>query len=229
MLAPFHKYLVLLLVLVSLHNGAGAQENSGKRYRSELRTVPDSVTSKMKNDREFLYANDPSYWVEKKVEKSATQKYFERLARSPILKWILYTFLTAVILFVLFLVMVVNNFFIFSKHGRKRKEELSHGEELSQEELDHKLSEAIAAGQYRLAIRYFYLVTLQALSEKNFIVMHAKSTNRDYILQMQERNEGSDFKHLTNIYEYVWYGEYQPSAQQFSVIESNFKRFISQI
>jgi hypothetical protein len=225
----FHKYLLLLVVLLSLYNGTIAQKSGVKRYRSVLRTVPDSVTSKMKNDREFLYANDPSYWVEKKVEKSATQKFFERLARSPILKWILYTFLAIVILFVLYQVMVVNNFFIFSKHGRKRKEELADGEELSGEELDHKLSEAIAAGQYRLAIRYFYLKTLQALSDKNFIVMHAKSTNRDYILQMKARNEGSDFKQLTNIYEYVWYGEYQPTAQQFNIIESNFKRFISQI
>lgn len=228
MLASLPKYVVLL-VLLWLHDGAAAQEINMKRYRSELRTVPDSVTSKMKKDRDFLYANDPSYWTEKKVEKSATQKFLERLARSPILKWLLYTFLGVVIIFVLYQVMVVNNFFIFSKHGRKRQDEPAEGEELSQEELDHKLNEAIAAGQYRLAIRYFYLKTLQVLSEKNFIVMHAKSTNRDYILQMQARQEIGDFKRLTNIYEYVWYGEYEPSAQQFSVIESNFKRFISQI
>jgi hypothetical protein len=100
-------------------------------------------------------------------------------------------------------------------------------EEYDADNIDEKIREAIQNGHYRTAIRLMYLKTLNVLNEKQMIALHSKSTNNDYIQQMQKQPAGNDFKMLTQIYEYVWYGEFQPSENQFRTIEVNFNRFIS--
>jgi hypothetical protein len=224
----FAKYLAVILLSFLLKTVAG-QEGAGEPYHSELRSVPDSVTNATKKERDFRYANDPSYWVEKKPEPSAFASLLAKIARSRVLVWVMYSFLAAVILFVLYQVMVVNNFFIFSRRARTKKTEESPEEELNPENIEQKLNTAIAAGDYRLAIRYLYLKTLYLLDEKKLISLQARSTNRDYLLQMQQQTAGREFRNLTQVYEYVWYGEYVPSENQYGIIETNFKRFFSRI
>jgi hypothetical protein len=222
------KYLALIFFCLLLRTATG-QEPAAETYHPNLRAVPDSVTGKMKKQRDFLYANDPSYWVEKRPQQSSVASFLQKIGRSPVLKWVMYSFLAAVILFVLYQVMVVNNFFIFSRRARKKKAEESHDGDLDSENIEQKLSDALALGDYRLAIRYLYLKTLYLLSEKKLIALQARSTNRDYLLQMEHQDAGKDFRALTQVYEYVWYGEYRPSDSQYNTIETNFKRFFSGI
>jgi hypothetical protein len=225
----FAKYIAFIFFCLLLKTATG-QETDTEPYHSELRAVPDSVTGKMKNDRDFLYANDPSYWVEKQPEPSPFASFLAKIARSPLLKWVMYSFLAAVILFVLYQVMVVNNFFFFSKRFRSKKgEPETHDEELNADNIDQKLNEAVAAGDYRLAIRYLYLKTLYLLNEKKLIALQSQATNHEYLLQMQKQEAAKDFRKLTQVYEYVWYGEYRPSDDQFNTIQTNFKHFFSRI
>lgn len=70
-----------------------------------------------------------------------------------------------------------------------------------------------------------YLKTLQLLHDNNLIRLNAKSTNRDYIRQMQKHKDAGQFRFLTRIYEYVWYGEFQPDEKQFGIIRNNFNKF----
>lgn len=192
------------------------------------RAVPDSVAEKMKKEKAFLYANDPSYWQEEeRRDDSAVMNGLERIAKSAVLKWMLYIFLALVIIFIIYQVMVVNDFFIFSRTGKKKSIGMEGDEHYTADDLEMKLREAIAANQYRPAIRFMYLKTLRSLSERGLIQLHAKSTNREYIHQMEKHPEANDFRKLTRIYEFVWYGEFQPSAYQFEIIRDNFKSFIN--
>jgi hypothetical protein len=222
------KYITLIFFCLLLKTTTG-QERAAEPYHSQVRAVPDSVAGKMKKERDFLYANDPSYWVEKRPQPSPFASFLERLARSPVLKWVLYSFLAAVILFVLYQVMVVNNFFIFSRRTRGKRTEEPHEEELSEENVEQKLNDAIVSGNYRLAIRYLYLKTLYLLNARKLITLRAGATNHDYLVQMQKQMAGKDFRNLTQVYEYVWYGEYHPSDSQFDIIETNFKQFFSKV
>jgi hypothetical protein len=225
----FVKYILLIFYCLLLKTTVG-QEGNPALYDSELRAVPDSVTDNMKKDRDFLYANDPSYWVEKRPQPSPFASFISKLARSPMLKWVLYSFLAAVILFVLYQVMVVNNFFFFSKRRQsKKRADEAEDEDVNAENIEQKLNEAIAGGDYRLAIRYLYLKTLYLLNERKLISLQSRATNHDYLLQMQKQSAGKQFRHLTQVYEYVWYGEYRPSDSQFTTIETNFKHFFSTI
>jgi hypothetical protein len=211
-----------------LSNQVIAQHKNFKEHTSPaIRNVPDSVTERMKKEKEFLYANDPSFWEEQKPQaNNAFFKLLESIGRSPLLKWLLYFFLAAIIIFAVYQVMVVNNFFIFTR-TRSNKAQLKEEEELMPVNIDEKINEAIDKKEYRLAIRFLYLKTLQLLHDKNRIRMHAKSTNKDYIRQMQKHSGVSQFRLLTRIYEYVWYGDFHPNDHQFQIINTNFNQFIS--
>ncbi len=196
--------------------------------RTVIRMVPDSVSERLKKEKEFLYANDPAYWQEEEAEdNSAFMEWVTYIGTRRWLKWVLYALLGAFIAFAIYQVMVVNDFFIFSKRNKKKLITESGEAEHSAVNIDESIMQAIHNREYRLAIRFMYLKTLQQLHEKQLIRLHAKATNRDYLVQMQAHRSGADFKRLTRIYEYVWYGKFQPSDHQFDLIRSNFNAFIS--
>ncbi len=190
--------------------------------------VPDSIPQHMQNEKEFRYANDPSYWeVEKAAENSAFEKLFFFLATSPVMRWIGYIVLALIILLIVYQVAAVNNFFVFSRSGKKKNKHGEEGEDMSEIDLNDKIRESVTNSEYRIAIRYLYLKTLKVLAERNAIKMHAKATNNDYLQQMRDSSGYDEFVLLTRIYEYVWYGEFQPANQQFEKIHTNFNQFIS--
>jgi hypothetical protein len=221
------KQLLFLLTFFIAHSFVtNAQVVTSPNRKPAVRAVPDSVVDKMKKEKEFAYANDMSYWKEDPPRKRTSfDNLLSMLSRSTVLKLILYSLLIAGILYALYQVMVVNNFFIFSGGRRKKKIDENADDALENVDLDAKINEAVTNKNYRQAVRYMYLKTLKLLSDSNVITLHAKSTNQDYIRQMYRHNSLSQFRDLTRIYEYVWYGEFVPSETQFNIISANFNRF----
>lgn len=195
---------------------------------SIARQVPDSVVKEMQKQKEFLYANDPSYWTKPKPrDNSGWDKFFEFMFTSPIMHWVAYGIVVLIVVVILYQVIKVNQFSFFRKKNKKKGDGAADEEELSMEDIDRKLREAIEGNAYRPAVRYLYLKTLHQLNEKEIIKLHAKSTNHEYLRQMRNSANYNDFAHLTSIYEYVWYGQLEPGAEQFEKIHNSFNRFIS--
>ena len=211
------KYILLLAIFIGFGSFANSQE----------RQVPDSVVKKMQQDRDFRYANDSSYWRKEEVKSGNNflERFINALSQSAFLKIILYLVLVAGIVFAVYQVMMANNFFTFSRRRKKSGNKSANEEEDVLEHLDEKLADAIYAHNYRLAVRYLYLKTLKNLSDRQIIVLNAKSTNKDYVTQMSGHRSRNDFSNLTRIYEYVWYGEFTPNEMQFNVINRNFNEF----
>jgi hypothetical protein len=195
---------------------------AGISHAQEVRAVPDSVVRQMKNEKEFLYANDASLW--KQEDHSSLFKWMSLLADSPWLKWVLFVLLAAALTFVVYQVIVANNFFTPSRRKKKSASPARDENEMP-ENIEESIAAAIASGEYRLATRFYYLKTLSLLSAANKIKLHARSTNYDYLLQMKEYPNVKDFGRLTAAYEYVWYGQFQPDATQFETIRSGFNQF----
>jgi hypothetical protein len=220
------KQLVFLLVLFIPQAILHAQVVTAPDKSPVVRSVPDSVVDKMKNERDFAYANDMSYWKEAPPRRrNSFDRFMTAITESAFLKLVLYSILIAAILYTLYQVMVVNNFFIFSGGRKKKNAGEESGDELQNENIDERINEAVNEKNYRHAIRYMYLKTLKLLSENNIITLHAKSTNQDYIRQMYKHSNLAQFRQLTRIYEYVWYGEFDPTETQFEIISTSFKRF----
>jgi hypothetical protein len=219
-------FFCLMVLFISYPFITYSQDKISSYKINEVRTVPDSVVEKMKKDKDFAYANDMSYWVRQAPrDRNWLDRMMSALSRSVALKFMLYALLTAAIIFGLYQVMVVNNFFILSRTKKTRNAKGETVEVSVNENLDQKINEAINSKSYRHAIRYMYLKTLKVLSDNNLITLHAKSTNQDYVRQLYNYDNLGQFRQLTRIYEYVWYGEFDPTEIQFDIIKTNFNRF----
>jgi hypothetical protein len=221
--------LFIGVMFLASANAFSQEITSAKPDKIELRAVPDTTAEHIKAQREFGYANDSSLWKrESTAENKNVVRLFDALSKSIFLRWLLYLFLGAIILYAIYQVMVVNNFFIFSRSRKNTTNTGSAEQQFFDDDLDSKIQHAIAIREYRKAVRWMFLKTLRILHSHQLIQLNAKSTNLDYIKQLQKKQQAAGFTHLVHIYEHVWYGEYQLTEHQFQVVLDNFNRFIEE-
>ncbi|BAO74324.1 hypothetical protein [Winogradskyella sp. PG-2] len=94
---------------------------------------------------------------------------------------------------------------------------------IKNEDIPALIKEAINQKNYRLAIRYYYLLSLKYLSESDRIEWEAQKTNEDYIKEIEKEHLKTSFKDITRIYDYVWYGEFSVDALKFEALKSPFE------
>ena len=99
----------------------------------------------------------------------------------------------------------------------------SLNEIIKNEDIDALIAEAVNQKNYRLAIRYYYLLALKKLTETNHIEWKPQKTNEDYINELQASGYKPDFVNITKIYDYVWYGEFNVDAIKFESLKLPFQ------
>lgn len=102
-------------------------------------------------------------------------------------------------------------------------------EYIHETDLDRFLREALAASNWPLAVRLYFLQTIKQLSEKEAIVWSKEKTNRDYLREMRGHRLGTQFRDATRQYERVWYGNQSLSAEEFARVEPEFKALLGEI
>ncbi|PCH75708.1 MAG: hypothetical protein COB98_08410 [Flavobacteriaceae bacterium] len=85
------------------------------------------------------------------------------------------------------------------------------------------IDKAIADANFRLAIRYHYILMLQRLDASKSIVWEQQKTNVDYIKEIKNREVQSDFKHLTWVYNRIWYGDFEINELDFIKVQQEFQ------
>lgn len=96
-------------------------------------------------------------------------------------------------------------------------------------DFDKLIEEAKAANNYRLAVRMQYLKTLKALSDAGLINWQINKTNFEYYYELKRENMRRQFYALTVVFESVWYGHNEISADEFSDSDNSFGQFLSLI
>ncbi len=138
-----------------------------------------------------------------------------------IIFWILAIGLFAYLVYRLFL----SNSSFLSRNRKNIASDVTVIEEENASDPDSLLRNAIRNGNYRLAVRYLYLQSLQRLSEKKFIEINANKTNYEYVMEVRRHKFANEFASLTLQYEYVWYGEYPVDERLFEQIQGSFTQF----
>lgn len=207
-----------------------------------LRQVPDSTVARLKLDPAFEYANDSAYWTEKPVkekkkQKSSGNEEYQREREYDTWDFSGLAGLAKIIMIVVLVALL--GFLIYKLMGNrwpwqgqaqlKEAPEEESAEDLNVDELQLKIKQSIEQGKFRLAIRYSYLFTLRRLDEVGKIKLDARSTNHDYVNQMRPHDPGRTFSYLTNVYDYVWYGEFELNSDQFNLVYKDFQNFINTI
>ena len=210
-----------------------SEENNAQKYSDKptLRTVPDTTVARMKGEKSFAYANDPAYWTkERKVYRKGFWDYVFNFFSSDLVGVIFYILIGALIVFVLYRIIVVNELLIF--YSSKKKRVVSQKPELTEIDpaiIEEKIKEAIDEKNFNDAVRYLYLKTLYRLNDKKWIQFHSQATNKEYLDQMSQHKRNKEFRFLTQVYEYVWYGKFEINEQQFVLVHNNFKSFQADI
>ena len=100
---------------------------------------------------------------------------------------------------------------------------------IHESDLDRFLREALAAGNYALAVRLYYLQVIKHFSETGAIRWSREKTNRDYLREMKDHRLGRAFREATRHYERVWYGNEALDGAGFSALEPSYKQLIASI
>lgn len=141
-----------------------------------------------------------------------------------ILDAIPYLLLATLLFLLLKFFLKVNSNSIFSIQQNNAAFKFSEEEQLiKNEDLSAWIDKAIKKQNFRLAIRYYYLLTLKKLNEMNFISWQLQKTNEDYIKEIKHEHIKSDFSDITRIYDYVWYGEFEIDAFKFESLKAEFE------
>lgn len=144
---------------------------------------------------------------------------------SPILTMIVYTFAIGIIVYILFL--ILKNISLKS-NGKIIKTDTADPsapiEDIRELEIEKLLREVMASGNYRLAIRIYFLGLLKKLDENNFITWKKDKTNRDYLSELFSKGHFfEEIKGLTSAYEQVWYGDHNFPVATYEQIITSFK------
>jgi hypothetical protein len=196
-----------------------------------FRSIPDSVITRWKKDKQFAYANDPSYWKRANPGAPRTERlnWLERLLNSEGFTWFIYLLLGAILLYAILRIVSENNMRVFYRSPGKTAGGLAAEANPLQEDLDLQLKEALGAGDHRLAVRWLYLRSLRLLNDRALIRYHVDATNREYVRQLTGSAAYESFLRLTGAYERVWYGELPLGEESFGRLYQYFQDFYKSI
>jgi hypothetical protein len=197
-----------------------------------FREVPDSVSNRLKRQKDFAYANDPAYWAREKEDdepKKDFWDYFYSFFSQVGVRMIMYGLLIAFFLFIIYRVIVVNNLYLFYRSKKVSNPVNADEGNIEDENLDEKINRAIDQQEHRMAVRYMYLKALRLLNDRQWIRFHTQATNYEYVHQMSGHKMSPEFSFLTRIYDYVWYGEFPLTNEQFDLVHKNFLHFYNAV
>lgn len=240
-----HFCIYILFLLVSF-KGFSQEKIEGIQIDStqiEQKKFDQDSLNDYKNSDEF------NYNVVKK-EKNIFQRFWDWLGRlvKRILSWMFDDIAPAVgalksfldilpyILLAILLYFIIKFFLKVNTNNLIRGNTKIPGITLTDEEeliknqnLQELVNQAIQAKNYRLAVRYYYLLILQKLTEKELIVWQQEKTNEDYIKEIQETKLHKDFAESTYLYDFVWYGNFDINEVEFSKAENLFSQLKNKI
>lgn len=121
------------------------------------------------------------------------------------------------------------NLFSHNATSGKEDEEDQKDENIFSLNYQQLIQKAEKEKSYRIVIRLLFLQTLKLLSDASVIQYQPDYTDLQYLQQLHHTKYYKEFFKLTNSYEYVWYGKFVISGDQYTIMKNNFLKFQSSI
>lgn len=97
------------------------------------------------------------------------------------------------------------------------------------DELEELLKDFIEKGNYREAIRIYFIFIIKTLRNKEWIIWEKQKTNRHYLVEMREREEFNSFSKTILLFEMIWYGKRELNADQFTQIRIVYDELLTRL
>jgi len=179
-----------------------------------VRLLPDDRIEEYKDDPEFNYENNQpesedwikkiKNWINQQMAVLSSSKTY-----STIIVILYYGLMfIALILIIRGLIKADSRGLLFGKIKPQEIKMVEGEEDISELELDELIASAIDSNNYKLAIRYLYLKSLQQLSEKGLIDLRNNKTNFQYLSEIKNNQIANIFRNTTSRFEWIWYGNF---------------------
>lgn len=141
-----------------------------------------------------------------------------------------YIIIAGIVIFVIWLFYRLNPGARLLKSKEKPEVFFTEEEEIiKSRNISELIQKALEEKNYRLAIRYYYLLVLKKLSSAEIIHYEFDKTNREYVTEIASTDISNRFSNVTNIYDYIWYGNFDLSEADFGIAQKSFKSLVNQI
>lgn len=154
--------------------------------------------------------------------------FLSRLLGGPVIKIILWTLALFFVGIIVYQLLKSKGLFQSASTSRVSEKATEEEELLLQNDFDQLIQNAYKAGDYRMAVRYLFLKTLQQLRDKNHINYEPDKTNSKYVYEVPV-NWRNDFSQLIFQYEYVWYGHFDINSDQYAQVQKGFNSFLQKV
>lgn len=99
---------------------------------------------------------------------------------------------------------------VFKSSDRKVDFDYTLNEEnIAEINFEKEIEQAIVVNNYRLVIRLYYLWTLKKASAYQWVELAQGKTNHEYLYELKGRPIESDFRRLSHLFDYTWYGHFE--------------------
>ena len=191
------------------------------------RVLDTSSVNQVRSDKAYWYANTAP--KRKKTEQAPTTRVQDRSWFQTIF-WIL---LIGGFVALLGWFLAASNIRLFRRAPKSMAGDEpppgEPGENIFEMDFSREINRAIAAGNYRLAIRLSYLQVLRELAQRELIQYSHEKTNSDYLQQLSGTRIYKDFFRITRHFEYTWYGGFFLNREVYAQMEQDFINFKKQL
>lgn len=195
----------------------------GLVFSQTSREVPQPVVDSLQSLKVFAYANDPAYWVIEEPQPSAWAALLSRLFAVAWFRRLLIIALAGALLFLFVRMILHNKLAMFSRRGARLKPAMEEEQETAG--YHRFITDAERQADFRSAVRYQFLFTLDLLKKGDWIQWRTDGTNREYLNQLKKQKWQPEFLQLTRLFEKVWYGGMPVAGDQYDRFRQQFTDF----
>lgn len=143
----------------------------------------------------------------------------------PLLRFVSYLVIVAiVILLVYFIIKNISRDLHIQRSKLDTNDLEKPVENIESVDIQTLLDRASRDGNFKLAVRLYYLRLLKKLNEQGIISWKKDKTNREYLAELFARNFLFDeIRRLTLSYESVWYGDHSLQREAFRALSDHFE------
>ncbi len=208
-------------------------ESEPQLQKAKKRTFDADKLNEYVNDRDYQYdlqqPSDRLSWWER-FKSWLIQKLISLFESVPGGKTtrntILYIIAGALLIYAVIRFIGANPRSLF---GRKAKTTDLVAEEMEADihsiSFEEMIADAISKQQYKRAVRLFYLKSLKQLSDRDWIDWQPYKTNYEYVRELKKNELSNDFRQVTYLFEYTWYGDFHLDHESFKDTEKQFQDF----
>lgn len=233
-----NKYFFLVFVFFISCNLFANTTDSIPNEPSSVRVLNNNFKEKHQVDDAYNYLEkEPSLYTKAKLWfLSKIRELFNATPDTAVtvfntLKIIFYILIIAgVIYYLVRVILNKNSRWLFTK--KDEGEGFTHNnieENITNTNFKNLIKDAIKNEDYRLAVRFYYLLLLKKLDKASIIQYAPQKTNVDYQQELISTKLSNDFVKASYYYSYIWYGEFAINKNDYQTTSLVYDHLLKQI